>query len=206
MAGDGRYIEISDSGNVSLNIDHVREDIVDASFQLHESSILALDSSVYALETSVNLLETAVEQLEVSVNTLEDRLTDDEEAINASITRLDTSVEQLNASTRMLDVSVNLLEAALKDTSSEINASIDRLNTSVSAIEDSYVKDASLKVPSSETDQFNTLTLTVRKDGVDSDVSVDIANSSFYDALNDTIDVLSANDQYLASLLTWETL
>ena len=106
----------------------------------------------------------------------------------------------------MLDVSVNLLEAALKDTSSEINASIDRLNTSVSAIEDSYVKDASLKVPSSETDQFNTLTLTVRKDGVDSDVSVDIANSSFYDALNDTIDVLSANDQYLASLLTWETL
>lgn len=94
------------------------------------------------------------------------------------------------------------LEAA--DTS--IGTRLDGLDTSVSAIEDSYVKDASLEAPKAGNEQFNTLKITNSKDGVQSVVTVDIANQTYYAGLNTALNTLQSNDTYLKGLLTWESL
>ena len=94
------------------------------------------------------------------------------------------------------------LEAA--DTS--IATRLDGLDTSVSAIEDSYVKDASLEAPKADNAEFNTLKLTNSKDGVESVVTVDVANEKYYTALNGVLDTLQKNDEHLSALLTWEEL
>lgn len=94
------------------------------------------------------------------------------------------------------------LEAA--DTS--IATRLDGLDTSVSAIEDSYVKDASLEAPKADNAKFNTLKITTSKDGVEDVVTVDVANDTYYTALNGALDKLQANDEHLSALLTWEEL
>lgn len=94
------------------------------------------------------------------------------------------------------------LEAA--DTS--IATRLDGLDTSVSAIEKSYVKDASLEAPKAGNTEFNTLKITNSKDGVESFVTVDVANDTYYTKLNGALDKLQANDEHLSALLTWEEL
>lgn len=101
---------------------------------------------------------------------------------------------------------VNETFTALKAKDIEIEGRLAGLDTSVSAIEDSYVKDASLEAPKAGNEQFNTLKITNSKDGVDSVVTVDIANQTYYDGLNTALNTLQDNDNYLKGLLTWESL
>lgn len=103
-----------------------------------------------------------------------------------------------------LKVNETFTELKAKDTSIETH--IGKLDTSVSAIEHSYVKDASLEAPKAGNEQFNTLTITNSKNGVESAVTVDIANQTYYNGLNTALNTLQANDTYLKGLLTWDTL
>ena len=103
-----------------------------------------------------------------------------------------------------LKVNETFTELKAKDTSIETH--LGKLDTSVSAIEDSYVKDASLEAPKAGNEQFNTLKITNSKDGVESVVTVDIANQTYYNGLNTALNTLQANDTYLKELLTWESL
>ena len=101
---------------------------------------------------------------------------------------------------------VNETFNALKAKDTEIEGRLAGLDTSVSAIKDSYVKDASLEAPKAGNEQFNTLKITNSKDGVESVVTVDVANQTYYDGLNTALNTLQANDTYLKGLLTWESL
>ena len=101
---------------------------------------------------------------------------------------------------------VNETFEALKAKDTEIEGRLDGLDTSVSAIEDSYVKDASLEAPKADNAQFNTLKITNSKDGVESVVTVDIANQTYYAGLNTALNTLQENDKHLSALLTWEDL
>lgn len=103
-----------------------------------------------------------------------------------------------------LKVNETFTELKAKDTSIETH--LGKLDTSVSAIEDSYVKDASLEAPKAGNEQFNTLKITNSKDGVVSVVTVDIANERYYAGLNTALNTLQENDNYLNGLLTWESL
>lgn len=89
---------------------------------------------------------------------------------------------------------------------SSIADRLTKLDTSVSGIEDSYVKDASLEAPKADSSQFNTLKITNSKDGVESVVTVDIANQTYYAGLNTALNTLQENDTYLKGLLTWESI
>lgn len=115
----------------------------------------------------------------------------------------------IDAVSKAIDSSLKVNETftALKAKDTEIEGRLTVLDTSVSAIEDSYVTDASLVSPkSADSSQFNTLKITNRKDGVDTVVSVDIANQTYYDGLNTALNTLQTNDTYLKGLLTWESL
>lgn len=103
-----------------------------------------------------------------------------------------------------LKVNETFNELKAKDTSIETH--LGKLDTSVSAIEHSYVTDASLEAPKAGNAQFNTLKITNSKDGVDSVVTVDVANQTYYDGLNTALNTLQENDNYLKGLLTWDTL
>lgn len=103
-----------------------------------------------------------------------------------------------------LKVNETFTELKAKDTSIETH--LGKLDTSVSAIEHSYVKDASLEAPKADSSQFNTLKITNSKDGVESVVTVDIANQTYYNGLNTALNTLQGNDTYLKGLLTWESL
>ena len=107
-----------------------------------------------------------------------------------------------------VDTSLNITKKFndLVAADSSIADRLTKLDTSVSAIEDSYVKDASLEAPKAGNAQFNTLKITNSKDGVESVVTVDIANQTYYDGLNTALNTLQANDTYLKGLLTWESL
>ena len=107
-----------------------------------------------------------------------------------------------------VDTSLNITKKFndLVAADSSIADRLTKLDTSVSAIEDSYVKDASLEAPKADSSQFNTLKITNSKDGVESVVTVDIANQTYYDGLNTALNTLQANDTYLKGLLTWESL
>ena len=103
-----------------------------------------------------------------------------------------------------LKVNETFTELKAKDT--EIEGRLDGLDTSVSAIEDSYVKDASLESPKAGNEQFNTLKITNSKDGAESVVTVDVANEKYYAGLNTALNTLTENDKHLSALLTWEEL
>ena len=107
-----------------------------------------------------------------------------------------------------VDTSLNITKKFndLVAADSSIADRLTKLDTSVSAIEDSYVKDASLEAPKAGNAQFNTLKITNSKDGHESVVTVDIANQTYYDGLNTALNTLQANDTYLKGLLTWESL
>ena len=89
---------------------------------------------------------------------------------------------------------------------SSIADRLTKLDTSVSAIEDSYVKDASLEAPNASNNQFNTLKITNSKDGAENVVTVDVANEKYYEGLNTALNTLTENDKHLSELLTWENL
>ena len=101
---------------------------------------------------------------------------------------------------------VNETFTALKAKDNAIDEHLVNLDTSVSTIKQSYVKDASLEVPKAGNEQFNTLKITNSKDGVESVVTVDVANQTYYDGLNTALNTLQGNDNYLKGLLTWESL
>lgn len=96
--------------------------------------------------------------------------------------------------------------AALKAEDTSIGGRLDTLDEKVADIQESYIKDAVLTAPKDDNEQFNTLTLTTSKEGVEEKVSVDVANEKFYNGLNTALDQLQANDTYLSTLLTWEEL
>ena len=115
----------------------------------------------------------------------------------------------IDAVSKAIDSSLKVNETftALKAKDAEIEGRLTVLDTSVSTIEHSYVKDASLVSPkSADSSQFNTLKITNSKDGVESVVTVDIANQTYYDGLNTALNTLQGNDTYLKGLLTWESL
>lgn len=107
-----------------------------------------------------------------------------------------------------VDTSLNITKKFndLVAADSSIADRLTKLDTSVSGIEDSYVKDASLEAPKADSSQFNTLKITNSKDGVESVVTVDIANERYYAGLNTALNTLQENDNYLKGLLTWESL
>lgn len=107
-----------------------------------------------------------------------------------------------------VDTSLNITKKFndLVAADSSIADRLTKLDTSVSAIEDSYVTDASLEAPKAGNEQFNTLKITNSKDGVDSVVTVDIANQTYYAGLNAALNTLQENDKHLSALLTWEEL
>lgn len=107
-----------------------------------------------------------------------------------------------------VDTSLNITKKFndLVAADSSIADRLTKLDTSVSAIEDSYVKDASLEAPKAGNAQFNTLKITNSKDGVESVVTVDIANQTYYAGLNTALNTLQENDKHLSALLTWEEL
>ena len=107
-----------------------------------------------------------------------------------------------------VDTSLNITKKFndLVAADSSIADRLTKLDTSVSAIEDSYVTDASLEAPKAGNAQFNTLKITNSKDGVESVVTVDIANETYYAGLNTALNTLQENDNYLKGLLTWESL
>lgn len=106
---------------------------------------------------------------------------------------------------------VNETFTALKAKDKEIDGRLGKLDTSVGAIENSYVKDASLEAPKAGNTQFNTLKITNHKvsaEGVATEevVTVDVANQTYYAGLNTALNTLQNNDTYLKGLLTWESL
>ena len=107
-----------------------------------------------------------------------------------------------------VDTSLNITKKFndLVAADSSIADRLTKLDTSVSAIEDSYVKDASLEAPKADNAQFNTLKITNSKDGHESVVTVDIANQTYYAGLNTALNTLQENDKHLSALLTWEEL
>ena len=108
-----------------------------------------------------------------------------------------------------VDTSLNITKKFndLVAADSSIADRLTKLDTSVSTIERSYVTDASLVSPkSADSSQFNTLKITNSKDGVESVVTVDIANERYYAGLNTALNTLQENDNYLKGLLTWESL
>lgn len=107
-----------------------------------------------------------------------------------------------------VDTSLNITKKFndLVAADSSIADRLTKLDTSVSAIEDSYVMDASLEAPKAGNAQFNTLKITNSKDGVASVVTVDIANETYYNGLNAALNTLHENDKHLSALLTWEEL
>lgn len=107
-----------------------------------------------------------------------------------------------------VDTSLNITKKFndLVAADSSIADRLTKLDTSVSAIEDSYVKDASLEAPKAGNAQFNTLKITNSKDGAESVVTVDIANQTYYEGLNTALNTLQENDKHLSALLTWEEL
>ena len=107
-----------------------------------------------------------------------------------------------------VDTSLNITKKFndLVAADSSIADRLTKLDTSVSAIEDSYVTDASLEAPKADNAQFNTLKITNSKDGHESVVTVDIANQTYYEGLNTALNTLQENDKHLSALLTWEEL
>ena len=108
-----------------------------------------------------------------------------------------------------VDTSLNITKKFndLVAADSSIADRLTKLDTSVSTIERSYVTDASLVSPkSADSSQFNTLKITNSKDGVESVVTVDIANQTYYAGLNTALNTLQENDKHLSALLTWEEL
>ena len=107
-----------------------------------------------------------------------------------------------------VDTSLNITKKFndLVAADSSIADRLTKLDTSVSAIEDSYVTDASLEAPKADNAQFNTLKITNSKDGHESVVTVDIANQTYYAGLNTALNTLQENDKHLSALLTWEEL
>ena len=107
-----------------------------------------------------------------------------------------------------VDTSLNITKKFndLVAADSSIADRLTKLDTSVSAIEDSYVTDASLEAPKAGNAQFNTLKITNSKDGAESVVTVDIANQTYYAGLNTALNTLQENDKHLSALLTWEEL
>ena len=97
--------------------------------------------------------------------------------------------------------------AELKDIlNTSIEERLDTLDSSVNKIESSYLSDVSLVDPSLTNEQFNSVTVTKTENGTETTVSVDIANEKYYTALNNALETLQSNDEYLASLLTWKNL
>ena len=107
-----------------------------------------------------------------------------------------------------VDTSLNITKKFndLVAADSSIADRLTKLDTSVSAIEDSYVTDASLEAPKAGNAQFNTLKITNSKDGVETVVTVDVANETYYNGLNAALNTLQENDKHLSALLTWEEL
>lgn len=107
-----------------------------------------------------------------------------------------------------VDTSLNITKKFndLVAADSSIADRLTKLDTSVSAIEDSYVTDASLEAPKADNAQFNTLKITNSKDGVETVVTVDVANETYYNGLNAALNTLQENDKHLSALLTWEEL
>ena len=95
----------------------------------------------------------------------------------------------------------------LKDIlNTSIEERLDTLDSSVNKIESSYLSDVSLAAPSLTNEQFNSVTVTKTENGTETTVSVDVANEKYYTALNNALETLQSNDEYLASLLTWKNL
>lgn len=115
---------------------------------------------------------------------------------------------QKDAVVTYVDTSLNITKKFndLVAADSSIADRLTKLDTSVSAIEDSYVKDASLEAPKAGNAQFNTLKITNSKDGVETVVTVDVANETYYNGLNAALNTLQENDKHLSALLTWEEL
>lgn len=115
---------------------------------------------------------------------------------------------QKDAVVTYVDTSLNITKKFndLVAADSSIADRLTKLDTSVSAIEDSYVMDASLEAPKAGNAQFNTLKITNSKDGVESVVTVDVANEKYYAGLNTALNTLTENDKHLSALLTWEEL
>lgn len=118
-----------------------------------------------------------------------------ENILGESITLTD-KIEEIDTSIAELK---NILNTSIEER-------LDTLDSSVNKIESSYLSDVSLAAPSLTNEQFNSVTVTKTENGTETTVSVDIANEKYYTALNNALETLQSNDEYLASLLTWKNL
>lgn len=181
-AGD-KFIDVN-NGIISLNEDDV-VDYVNSSLGVTDK-FDEIDASIVDLKAEDASITDALQELDSSFNAYA-------EATDEHLAVIDASVAELVAE-----------DASIADHLAVTDAS-------VNAIEESYVKTVALSEPSEDNEQFNTLTITKAaksEAGVieTEDVTVEVANASFYTALNNAIDVLAKNDNYLSNLLTWENL
>lgn len=129
-------------------------------------------------------------------------ITEHFEALDASTADQESRLEEAESTIEDLIIEDASLEAAIEELQNGDASIEERLDK----IEESYIVSAELTSPKSEGEAgqlFNTLTLV---DNANNEVSIDVANSSFYNELNDTIETLNSNDEYLAGLLTWSDL
>lgn len=119
----------------------------------------------------------------------------------------------IDAVSTTIDEKLNITETfqSLKAKDTSIDEHLEKLDTSVNKIEKSYVTETSLEAPNADNTQFNTLKITNHKVGedgvaVEETVTVDVANQTYYQALNEALTTLHTNDVHLSSLLTWEDL
>lgn len=92
------------------------------------------------------------------------------------------------------------------DTSLGITDHFKQLDSSVNDIEDSYLTKIELTKPSEDITQFDSVQVTQSESGQLTTVNVNIANQTFYDALQTVLDTLGDNDVALQEQLTWEDL
>lgn len=86
-----------------------------------------------------------------------------------------------------------------------MNASIIDHEERITEIEGSYVKTVEIETPATG-DQFETVSVVVSNDGVDSSIDFDIPTQEYYDDVAANFTQLDANDAMFAQALTWQGL
>ena len=77
------------------------------------------------------------------------------------------------------------------------------LNQRVSDIESSYVKEIEV---GTAVDQFKTITVTTSNNGVETDTTFDIPDSTYYESVNQNFETIEENTTVIKNALTWQGL
>ena len=177
---------IKDGQSVDESLNYANDQLTDVYLDFTEIFKTFTGDNTYITINSngvISLKPDAVKDY-INANILGESIT-----LTDKIEEIDTSIAELK----------NILNTSIEER-------LDTLDSSVNKIESSYLSDVSLAAPSLTNEQFNSVTVTKTENGTETTVSVDIANEKYYTALNNALETLQSNDEYLASLLTWKNL